>query len=304
MHRLLIWAGLVLGCSPYQLRDRQLERKLERHAVHSTLVEVENGTVHLWRGGEGRPLVFLQGFGADAKWQWHTQAPAFLDAYDVLMPDMLFFGESTTDRAERSIVFQAETVVQLLDHHGLDQVDLIGASYGGMVAWALAAQWPERVRRVVIVDSPGNAYEAADAAQLMAEFELEDPAELVIPERPQELRRLMKAAYHPPPPVPGFVVRDAYRHVYATNREPQRELIADLMGWLEQPPDALPGITQPTLLIWGRHDRIFPVDIAQRLKARMGDQVQLHIIEGGAHAPNLDNPKEFNGVARAFLDEP
>ena len=64
--------------------------------------------------------------------------------------------------------------------------------------------------------------------------------------------------------------------------------------------DTRPGaITQQTLLIWGRHDQVFPLEIGERLAGDLGDLATLRVIDDARHAPNLEHP----GLVSSWLLE-
>ncbi|KAF3627892.1 putative pentatricopeptide repeat-containing protein, mitochondrial-like [Capsicum annuum] len=63
----------------------------------------------------------------------------------------------------------------------------------------------------------------------------------------------------------------------------------------------LPKITQPTLIIWGEYDQIFPLELGHRLKRHLGENAQLVIIKGAGHAINMEKPKELYKHLKSFL---
>ncbi|PQP99250.1 uncharacterized protein Pyn_27470 [Prunus yedoensis var. nudiflora] len=101
-------------------------------------------------------LVLIHGFGPVAMWQWRNQVQFFSPRFNVYVPDLVFFGDSTTKSAERSEVFQAASVAKLMEKAGVERFSVIGTSYGGFVAYHVARMWPERVEKVVIASSGVN----------------------------------------------------------------------------------------------------------------------------------------------------
>ncbi|CAK9145031.1 unnamed protein product, partial [Ilex paraguariensis] len=66
----------------------------------------------------------------------------------------------------------------------------------------------------------------------------------------------------------------------------------------------LPKITQPTLIIWGEHDQIFPLELAHRLKRHLGENAELVIIKKAGHAINMEKPKKLYKHLKSFLINP
>lgn len=298
----LLALPLLGGCTPSKVAYATADAVFASAGYVEGTATLDNGAMHYWDGGEGQPVVLLHGFGGNAAIQWDKQARVFAREHRVIMPDLLFFGDSTTHRPERSPEFQAQTVVQLLDHLAVDgPVDLVGVSYGGFIAWGIAAMYPERVRKVVIVDSPGPVYTAADMDKALQHFGVDSVHELLLPKTPEDVERVLSVVMDPPPPIPRWALQDVLRSFTRVDRRHQVELMDALQGRLGGDPDTFPSPTQPTLLVWGAEDMLFPVDVAQRLEAHIGDNARLHVIEGTAHGPNKFAAREFNRVVRAFL---
>ena len=254
-----------------------------------------------WLGGKGPPLLLLHGFGGDATWTWHPQVRALARRHTLVIPDLVWFGQSHSSRADRSLFFQAEVQGALMQHLGIDRFDLCGISYGGLVAFSLAAAYPTTVRRLVIVDSPGPAYTELDHQQMLARFGVADVADVVIPRGPDGVRRLLELAWHRPPPTPRFLLRETYAEVFCDHVDEKRGLLAWLDHQRQNPalrPDA--SVPHRTLLVWGEHDPLFPLNVAERFRDALPD-ARLVVVPDTRHAPNLERPRRFNQVVGDFL---
>src|SRR5690606_1259832 len=128
-------------------------------------------------------------------------------AHDVVMPDLLGFGGSSSPGADPSLDRQVAAMIGVLDALGLERVDVVGVSYGGLVAYLLAAQHPERVRRLVLVDTPGHAWSTTEHRALLRRFDARTAAELFVPASVAGIRTLMAIARHRPPRVPAWAAR-------------------------------------------------------------------------------------------------
>ncbi len=293
--------------SPTRLHESLLKRRFRRSGLKECLVETPNGELSYWLGDrDGPPLVLLHGFGASALWQWHPQVAALAKKHRLIIPDLLFFGRSTTATPGRSITHQAEAVCALLDDLSIDQADFLGMSYGGFVTYTLATKFPDRIRRMILVGCPGDEITKVDHHASLETLGVQHITELLLPEEPKDLRRLMAVAWHKPPWIPLPLLRDAHRVLMNQQLEGKRELLLDLLDYLEgersqtprHPPQA------PTLLIWGEHDAIFPLSLAKRLQRKLGDLCQLEVLRNAAHAPNLEHKRRFNRAVLQFLGAP
>lgn len=280
---------LVSACNVVRIGEWQLTRKLERRGMRSDTALIGDANVHYWEGGEGPPVVLLHGFGASAIWQWHEQVGPLARNHRVIVPDLLWFGGSWSKRRDFSIDHQLETVVALLDHLGVQQADVVGISYGGILAHELAAMHPDRVRRLAILDSPGRAYTAEDHAAMLERFEVADVGQLLVPDSPEDIEVLLGLGYYKPPKTPRWVQSQVLDGMYSEFREEKVMLLESLLEQLDEL-DRRPGrVTHETLLIWGDNDPVFPLEIGKRLEAEMEGRATLRVIERACHAPNLEH---------------
>nr|ACJ83957.1 unknown [Medicago truncatula] len=95
-------------------------------------------------------VVLLHGFAGDGLVTWGFQINTLAKKYAVYVPDLIFFGGSTTDKPNRSPTFQAECLVVGLKKLGVEKCVLVGFSYGGMIAFKMAELYGEFVQAVVV----------------------------------------------------------------------------------------------------------------------------------------------------------
>ncbi|RZS07780.1 hypothetical protein BHM03_00038667 [Ensete ventricosum] len=164
------------------------------------------------------PLLLIHGFGPRGTWQWSRQIWPLAARFDLVVPDLLFFGGSTTRSPIRSEAFQAAAIARLLDVLGFGpphraRVSVAGTSYGGFVAYHVArALGPDWVERVVIASSDLLKGPDDDRALLERAGGARSIDELLLPRTTADLRWLARlAVYRPPRFVPEFILRDMLR---------------------------------------------------------------------------------------------
>lgn len=299
---LSLFARIVGGASVRAVQRGLVRSRFRRAGLRERTLRVGNATVHLWEGGMGRPLVLLHGFGGDATWTWHPNVTKLAKVHRLIAPDLLYFGRSDGGRADYSLDHQAEVLVAALDQCHVASFDVVGISYGGFVAWTMAQRWPDRVGRVVLVTSPGPVFSDDDHAKTLARFGVADLAQVVLPDGPDGVRRLIELAWYRPPPTPKFVLEYVHAHLFTDRVEEKRQLLR----WLDLHRDRIRSgpwrIPQPTLLVWGAHDPLFPVSLAIQLSAILAD-ARLVVLPRARHAPNLEHPEAFAEALRSFLAE-
>lgn len=288
---------------PLLFQDAAIRLRLHLGGLRRKTLDLDNGQLHLWVGGEGTPLLLLQGFGTDAQWQWFRQMPFFARRFRVIVPDLLFFGESHSEAGDHRLEFQTETMVQLLDALDLRRTHVAGISYGGLLAWDLADRFSSRVDKLALIASPGSAFARDDHEHILRTFEVDELQHLLVPTNPDDVMRLIEVAWHRPPTVPRFALKNAYEHMFTDRVEDKRRLVNHVTDLMHVPGVNDRHVPHPTLLLWGEYDRIFPLDLARRLRRKLGKHAKLRILWNTAHAPNQERPADFNRLLAEFLEE-
>jgi pimeloyl-ACP methyl ester carboxylesterase len=154
------------------------------------------------------PLLLLHGFGGDAKWTWVGNFAALSRSFHVYAPDLVFFGSSSRSASPlRSVAFQARCSADAMRILGVPHYHIAGISYGGFVAYRMAAvEARECVGRLVIMTSAV----AASAQEITALAAREEIAveDALMPETAAGLRRLLCRIMHSPPRLPDFLLLD------------------------------------------------------------------------------------------------
>ncbi|CAI5480772.1 unnamed protein product [Closterium sp. Yama58-4] len=179
------------------------------------------------------PLLMLHGFGASAIWQWTNQVAAFSRDFDVVLPDLVFFGGSRSRSDQRSEIFQADVMLRLLDRLEIAECALVGLSYGGFVAYRMACLEPGRVQRLVLAAS-GFMTSAEEHAAVLGEWQVAHIAELLLPDDPKGVQRLMRLAYAKDvPTLPDWVLRSTHEALF-DNQEEKRSMLDEVLKYLSQ----------------------------------------------------------------------
>ncbi|XP_042007171.1 monoacylglycerol lipase ABHD6-like isoform X2 [Salvia splendens] len=266
--------------------------------LRSMKSDLQDGTVmHCWvpksHKASKPSLLLVHGFGANAMWQYGDLLHHLMPRYNIYVPDLLFFGESWTQRPDRSEAFQARCLMRLMELHGVRRLSLVGISYGGFVSYSMAAQFPEAVEKVVLCCS-GVCLEEKDLREGFFQVaDLDEVAGILMPQTPEKLRELIKFAFAKPVNgLPSCFLSD-YIDVFCTEFITQKkELIRALTA--DRKLDKIPKIEQ---------DKIFPLELGYRLQRHIGDNAKIEVIKNAGHALNIEKPREFAKHLKAFLIE-
>lgn len=257
--------------------------------------------------GEGEPVLFLHGFAANL-YTWRHLAPPLAAEQRVILADLKGFGQSPKPRDGRySIRHQASLVGTLARELALQQLTLVGHSYGGAVALMLALRWcrhdPGRLRRLVLVSSaaypqPLPPYMALAARPVLG------PILLRLVSKEFLIRRALQYAFHRSQRIERDAVRAYARPLQ--HAEARYALIQAVRQLVPPNVNALvaryPSIDVPTLILWGRHDRVIPLAVGQRLHREM-PRSSLCVLDDCGHVPQEEKPAETLQAIRRFLRE-
>jgi pimeloyl-ACP methyl ester carboxylesterase len=225
--------------------------------------------------GEGPPLVLLHGLSGSARW-WRHNVPALAEHFRTHTPDLVGFGHSRTWAAQPSMPQMAELLAQWLEINEIERAHLIGHSMGGQIAIHIAAQWPARVDKLVLVSAAGIPREMT--ASKVARF----IAEIMPP------RGWGKPAFLP------TVAADALR------AGPRSLLGAAHLLLRDDVRPLLARIQAPTLLVWGRLDPLTPVATGEYMAEHIANS-RLLTFDDAAHMPMVDAAQRFNQEVLQFL---
>lgn len=117
-------------------------------------IETRLGRIHAVVGGEGEPLILVHGFGETNSWRtWERNVDALSMVARVYALELLGYGESNKPDDVLDANGHAHALIELLDAEKIECASFIGLSWGGEIVQTLAIKRPERVNKIVLVDS-------------------------------------------------------------------------------------------------------------------------------------------------------
>ena len=258
--------------------------------VESRSVQVAGHRMHYLVEGpvDGPVVVLVHGLGGQAE-DWRNLAPYLKNAgFRVYLPDLPGYGRSErpADFAY-SIHDEAGVVVGFLDALGLKQVDLGGWSMGGWIVQVVAAQHPERVRRLMLFDSAGIYEKPAWDTRLFT------------PVTSAELDQLNALLMPHPSGIPGFVARDVLR-ISKANAWVIHRAVASMLTGQDVTDNLLPGLKMPVLIVWGAEDQVTPLSQGEKIH-QLVPQSQLKVFAGCGHLAPLQCSAQIGPKVVGFV---
>lgn len=236
--------------------------------------ELDNARIHYQTAGSGDPVVLIHGLSASSRW-WHRNIDALAAHFTLYTIDLIGFGRSRG--RQRFVLSESSALLaRWMETIGLERAHIVGHSMGGYIAAQLAAEHPEKIDRLVLVDA---------AVPLPRKSRL------------QHLAHLSREMRYTPPQFLHLLATDALLAGPRTVVSAANQLlVADLEPEIGK-------IIAPVLLIWGEGDPLVPLTIADRLEELIPN-VRRHVIPNSGHKPMLERPDEFNTAVIEFLTEP
>jgi pimeloyl-ACP methyl ester carboxylesterase len=269
--------------------------------IERNTVEIDGQPLHYLRAGSGRPLLLLHGLLGGA-FCWRLNVDALSRRHKIFAVDLPGLGACDAPRhLDCSMTAQAQRVRSLMEQLKLENVDVVGASWGGAIAMFIAAQ--SRQVRSLVLAAPVNPWSdfgagrirflkgRLGAALLRMAWPVSHPLHRIAVER----------MYGDPRRVPAGTI-EGYSSL-AMRPGKVHSILNTLRSW-EQDVNALsnaiPRITAPSLLIWGTRDGAVDRSSAEHLRRALPAS-ELRLIEGAGHLPFEETPDEFNRLVLDFV---
>lgn len=302
------------GCASMQHRflKRIAEKQYARKGLRRDTFAGEDGIQLVYRDSrpgddsEGSAVLFLHGFTADKETWLQTVDRRLLDGYRVILVDLAGHGQSEGNRdSDYTVDAQADRVHQLVEKLSIKRVNLVGHSMGGAIAIAYTVKHSDHVESLALIASAGcsgtdNPDDPDQVPEEFKRFRASGANPLIISEKWDSNHKMRWVTHRRGP---RLLAR--FANAYITQRDIARKETFDTV-WkhIEKakiPEDELDGIQQPTLIVWGDHDRILRPEMAEYYGMHIrGVQTRIVRVATG-HMPMMEARKEITEEYAKFL---
>jgi pimeloyl-ACP methyl ester carboxylesterase len=251
-------------------------------------IRVGGTDVHAWVGGQGPPLLVLHGAGGNRGWtSWMDQVS---ERFTVWAPSHPGFGASGDAEWMDGIDDLARFHLWLIDAAGLGRPHVLGHSIGGWTAAEMATMSPGAIDKLILVAPVGLKPEHGEILDVF----YYSPPELLgmMVHDPKTVPEWDALFGHPPTP--------AELEIATRNRETAARLT--WKPYMHNPRLAhfLPRVANSTRIVWGREDRIVPVECGEQYR-RLLPNATLSVLERCGHLPPIEQPDAFARLVLDFL---
>ena len=241
-------------------------------------IKLDNGTsINYEVYGTGKRLLILHGWGENIR-TFDSVTTVLSRNFQLIIIDLPGFGQSSALPHPFTLDDYTSTVEKFLTALEINEVFILGHSFGGAIAVKLAI-FSNKVKRLILEDSSGIRNKSLS---IKFKIYVYKTLKLILSEKYREkLRRILGSS--------------DYRSAGVLRSTLIKVVSEDLQSVVSK-------ISIPTLLIWGRNDKETPMEQARIMKNEIKDST-LHIIEGVGHFPHLEKPEEFIKAVSEFLKD-
>jgi pimeloyl-ACP methyl ester carboxylesterase len=290
--------GSYLFAPQWLLGAHVMRQAMAAHVEKNTL-RAGDTTWSYYEGGQGPTLVLLHGFAAD-KTIWLPLAEQLTPHFHVVIPDLPGWGESSRNPdASYGVDAQARRLQSFLAALHLQRFVLVGHSMGGEIAGVYAAEYPQGVAALALVDAYGLKATPNDFDRTIAAgkdpFAYDDRA---------GFEHALKLAFLLPPEVPGRI-----EDVFVARNRQDRAFIERTLAELRKPEDYLSlqqrlgQLTMPVLGLWCSKDRMVDPSALDSLRNGLvqAPAISSSVLNGCNHMPMMEKPEATAQVLTGFV---
>lgn len=285
---LLLVTLVLTACSKQDIYQAAIDREKDKAGLQSHQMTV-NGMDIAYLASERQEgqetLVLVHGFGAN-NLNWLRMAQYLKDDFHIIAPDLPGHGQSTQDPSlDYSIEQQVENLSAILTQLDVDAAHLAGNSMGGAIVAMYGAAYPERTRSLSLLNPAGIQEHPSEMDERLAEGE--NP--LVVNNK-EDYKRLLDFVMEDRPFIP-WPISTVMAEKAVANQDINRKIFDDIRGG--SPEDFrkhLGRIEAPTLVLWGKRDRVLDAANAEVFSQLIPDS-QVVLFDDIGHVPMIEAPE-------------
>lgn len=295
---ILLIKGVVYSDIPVE----ELKKKYANE--FSKFIEVDGMQVHYRDEGKGTPIVLIHGT-ASSLHTWNDWAEELKKTHRVLRMDLPAFGITGANaNADYSIQNYTRFLQEFLSKVNVDNFYLVGNSLGGNIAWDYAAEHPEKVKKLVLIDASGLQtnkpqpwiFKLAKTPVLNSLFLYVTPKAVI--------KDNMEQVYHDDSKITDELITRYHEMALRTgNRQAFIDRAkTDFKLGEKSNLEKLKSIKTETLLLWGENDLWIPLDNGKRMNSLL-ENSKLVVIKNSGHVPMEENPTASLSLILDFLNK-
>lgn len=289
----------------FRWQDKAAKKHLLKYVKHDTLLATTEATLHITYNNDPlKPyLLLLHGMGANARTNWSSQIKPLSKEFNLILPDLIYFGESTSNSQNYSVEFQVEQIHEAILKLGISQqINVMGFSYGGLVAAIYNQLHQPTVNKLIILDGPVKFFSGQMADSLASMVGVNGMTNVIVPTNIAQFNGMTKAVMSRSLPVTKSMKRKMIKYFFA----PTKAIRDQQMNYLLEHQLTYQTYNYnldktPTLLIWGQKDGAVPVSVGIDLHQAFPATTQLILFPKAKHDVHFRDYKKVNKVVINFI---
>ncbi len=268
---------------------------------YGTFITLDGMKIHMEHEGKGAPIILIHGY-TSTLYTWRFNIHELGKEYSVWSVDLPGFGYSDKPKGfDYTLSGYADFMAAFMDAEGIKKAVLVGNSMGGGVAMETYLKHPDRVERLVLVDSMGYPENEGFILFTLMKYPVIGEALMSFNYRWVIKDSLMSGIYYDNTFVTDDVI-DSYYNVYKTENGRKAPLWVGrrIDDAKDLNTDRIKTITIPTLVIWGKEDTLIPVAHADYFARDIND-AKVAIIPDAGHLPQEEKAEVVNKLISDFV---
>lgn len=291
----------------FRWQNKSTKKNASRHIQHDTLVKTSEATIHIsYSNYANKPyLLLIHGMGHNGRSNWYNQIKFLSQNFNLIVPDLIYFGESTSQINDMSVEFQVKQLHEALKKLSLNsKLNIMGFSYGGLTSALYNELYHEEVNTLIIIDGPVKFFSGQMADSMAQSIGVKNMNQIIVPQDLKEFSAMQKAVLSGKIPAGKRMKRKIIRYFFL----PSKEIRIKQLNYLIENQVTYQSYNYnldrtPTLLIWGAKDGVVPLYVGKKLHEHFPKTTTLIIYPNAKHDAHFSETKKLNKAVTKFILE-
>jgi pimeloyl-ACP methyl ester carboxylesterase len=289
----------------FRVMEKMTSKRIDKYLAYDTMIENSQSKIHIYYSNKiNKPyLLLLHGMGANAKINWYKQIKCFSKRYNLLIPDLIYFGKSTSSSNDYSVEFQAKQIKETLNKINItSKINVMGFSYGALTAAMFNEFYHNEVNKLIIIDGPVKYFSGELADSLARLNNVLSVKNILIPQNLNDYRALEKTVLSRKYLTTKKFKKKIMSYFFIPTIQSRTLQIEYLIKNQTIYQNYDYGLEHtPTMIIWGAKDGIIPISVGQTLHKEFPTTTKLVILKKSKHDGQFREPKKLNKTVTEFL---
>lgn len=293
---LVVLVGIIYFFFPQKLVDFTNYQNASSANLKLKTISINGYQTHYYTNANNTAkdtLVLLHGLG-DEKNSFVQTAKLLSEDYYLILPDLLASGEnSKKENLDLSINGQVQFLYKFLNKLGVKSFNLGGNSMGGHISAAFTIAYPKNVKSLTLINAPGLKLDSHVVYTGFGKALQND----------EDLNNVFSRVFYKIPEMPSPIKKMFIKQINESRDYLNNTIITQIKkGKYFDLKDQINQINVPTLILWGKHDKVVKFNVAERYKRDI-PLAKLKILENASHSPQLEIPNEVALNINQFIKE-